>query len=83
MTCKNLPIPEGIKFLYRYLLEAKHIEDLDTYNLNTLNIYSREVLKMLRSDEEGWENMLPKEVAEIIKTECLFNFPCQRLEFDY
>ncbi len=83
MTCKNLPIPEGIKFLYRYLLEAKHIEDLDTYDVNTLNIYSREVLKMLRSDEEGWENMLPKEVAEIIKTDCLFNFPCQRLEFDY
>lgn len=83
MNCQNLPIPEGIKFLYRHLQDAKHIEDLRDFNPDLLHIYSKEVLKLLRSDDDGWDRMVPKAIAQIIREQCLFNFPCQRLEFEY
>ncbi len=83
MNCGNLPIPEGIKFLYRHLQNAKHIEDIRNFNPDLLHIYSKEVLKLLRSDDYGWDKMVPRNVAMLIRDKCLFNFPCQRLEFEY
>ena len=83
MNCHNLPIPEGIKFLYQHLQNAKHIEDIRSFNSDLLHIYSKEVLKLLRSDDHGWEDMVPRTVVSLVREKCLFNFPCQRLEFEY
>jgi hypothetical protein len=79
MDSKNMPIPDGIKFLYQHLIERGQIDDVN----NILHIFSKEVLHMLQTDEPGWEKMVPAKVAKLIKEECLFNFPCQRMEFEY
>ncbi len=83
MNCHNVPIPEGIRFLYKHLLENHQLEDIQGFNEDKLHIFSKDVLRLLRSDEPGWDKMVPPKVANLIKEKCLFNFPCQRLEFEY
>jgi hypothetical protein len=83
MTSKNMPIPEGLKFLYQHLIDSKHIEDITNFNSNYLHIYSREVLQMIQGDTGGWEKHVPQKIASLIKEKCLFGFPAQKLEFEY
>jgi hypothetical protein len=83
MKAQNLPVPEGIKFLYRHLLDSKQIVDISDPHPEILHIYSQEVLDMIQSNEDGWESYVPPKVAALIKEKCLFGFPCQQLEFEY
>ncbi len=83
MTAANLPVPEGVRFLYQHLLEGKQIVDIEGYNSDVLHIYSKRVLEMIAHSEEGWEQMVPAKVANLVKEKCLFGFPAQSLEFEY
>ncbi len=83
MTAENIPIPEGVKFLYRHLLDSGQIEDVTGYHPEHLHIFSREVLTTLRTGASGWEEMVPDKVADLIKEKCLFGYPSERLEFEY
>ncbi len=83
MTAQNLPIPEGVKFLYRHLLDNRQIVDVEDFNADQLHIFSKQVLAMLRNGESDWENMVPPKVAKLIKEKYLFGYPCEILEFEY
>jgi Tat protein secretion system quality control protein TatD with DNase activity len=83
MTASNLPIPEGIKFLYKHLIDSKQIIDIADPHPEILHIYSQAVLEMIQSNEKGWESYVPSKIAALIKEDCLFGFPCQQLEFEY
>jgi hypothetical protein len=83
MTCANLPIPDEIQFLYKHLMNNKQITDIEGFDKHLLHIYSKNVLEMIGSGEEGWEAMVLPKIARMIKNDCLFNFPLQKLEFEY
>ncbi len=83
MTCENLPVPEGIKFLFKHLLDSKQIVDIEGYNKELLHIYSTEVLNMIKNNDKNWEKLVPEKVAKIIKEKFLFGFPCEQMEFEY
>lgn len=83
MNCHNLPIPEGIKFLFQHLLDSGQICDIKKFNPEHLYIFSKTVLEMLQLDELGWEAMVPPKVAGLIKEKCLFGFPSKKMEFEY
>ena len=83
MTAENVPIPEGVKFLYRHLLDSGQIVDIDEYKAEHLHIYSKEVLALIRAGEDGWEKMVPERVAKVVKQDCLFGYPAEKLEFEY
>ncbi len=83
MTAENVPIPEGVKFLYRHLLDSGQIVDIEKFNPDILHIYSRNVLDMIRAGEDGWEKMVPDRVAKLVKEDCLFEYPSEKLEFEY
>jgi hypothetical protein len=83
MTAENMPVPDGVKFLYRHLLESKHIEDISDFHRENLYIYSTQVLKMIKHDEAGWAEMVPEKVAKLVREKCLFGFPAQSLTFAY
>jgi len=83
MTAHSLPVPEEVKFLYQHILDSKQIKDLTNYREEYLHIFSQDVLDMLRKDEKGWEDMVSKPVAQLIKSECLFGFPSEQMEFEY
>ena len=83
MNAQNMPMPEGVKFLYRHLLDNKQILDVENYNPNILHIFSKTVLQMIQADEAGWENLVPKKVAKLVKEKNLFGYPVQKIEFEY
>ncbi len=83
MTCLNLPIPNEIKFLYRHLLDNYQIVDIQHFDPNLLYIYSKDVLDMIRAGQEGWEEMVDPKVAKLIKNNSLFEYPTEKMEFEY
>ena len=83
ITAQNLPVPEGVKFLYKHLLDNQQVVDVEGFNAHNLHIFSKEVLHMLQSGTDGWESMVPATVANLIKEQYLFGYPAERLEFDY
>ena len=83
MTCKNLPIPEEITFLFKHLMDNGQVADVENFNPETLHIYSKEVLRMIRSDEAGWDKLVPSKVAKLIREKLLFGFPSEKMEFEY
>mgnify|MGYP001392960023 CR=1 FL=1 len=77
LNSKNIPIHPRIKGLYNYLYSNGKIQDLN-YNKEILHIFSKDVLKKIKSCENGtWENMVPKGVADIIKKNSLFGAICK------
>tara|TARA_Y100000766_G_scaffold284515_1_gene303372 strand:+ start:1152 stop:2606 length:1455 start_codon:yes stop_codon:yes gene_type:complete len=73
-TSKNLSIQPRIKPLYDFFVFNKRIIDLDDYNKDYLNIFSRHILHMIKKEEKGWEIMLPTYVDNIIKENNLFGY---------
>jgi len=74
MTGKTLPVPDGIKFLYQYLIDSQHIVEIDDYNEDLLHIFPQSVLGMISNGEEGWEKFVPNALSELIKSEGLFGW---------
>ena len=83
MTAENLPVPEGVNFLYKHLLDGHQIVDVEKFNPDYLYIYSKRVLEMIAQSEEGWEQMVPTRVANLVKEKCLFGYPTASVEFAY
>jgi hypothetical protein len=75
ITANNLRVAPHLQHLYAYLLENHFIQAVKDYNECYLPIYSREVLKMIKSGDAGWEIMVPPQVASIIKERKMFGFP--------
>ncbi len=83
ITAENVPIPEGVKFLYRHLLDSGQITDIENIHDEYLSIYSREVLQQIKNGEDGWEQLVPDQVARLITDQNLFGFPAEKLSFEY
>lgn len=83
MTTANMPIPDGLKFLVRHLIENHQIADVKDVKQEYLQIFSKEILKQIQCGELGWEQYVPTKVAKLVKTEFLFGFPTEQLEFEY
>ncbi|MCU0436836.1 MAG: TonB-dependent receptor [Raineya sp.] len=75
-TFENFDVPPLLKPLLEYLRVNGKITDIVDYDEDVLGIYSEKVLSMIRTGEQGWEEMVPEIVAEKIKDNCLFGFPC-------
>lgn len=75
LTAKTLPVPAGIKFLYKYLLESNQIIEVQNYNAALLHIYSSNVLEQIQAGSEEWRTSIPPHLADIIVEKGLFNFP--------
>lgn len=83
MNCENLPVPKEIKHLYQHILNHHHLVDIKGYIEKHLHIYSPEVLRMVKADEEGWDKRVSAKVAKYIRDNGLFGYPCDSVEFDY
>ncbi|MEZ4985976.1 MAG: TonB-dependent receptor [Saprospiraceae bacterium] len=83
MAADNLPVPEGLKFLYKHLLDNQHIVDVTGFNPDNLHIFSKDILVKIREGASGWEHTVPPKVAALIKEKCLFGYPAETIQFDY
>ena len=77
LTTKDADIIEEIKPLVDYLVKIGRITDIQNFDKNYFSIWSRTVLRMIKNNEQGWEEMVPKVVAERVKKNCLFEYPCR------
>lgn len=77
ITSENLHISEELMPLFRYLKQSGFLADLKNYDPKVLSIFSPKVISMIKSGESGWEELVPDKVADIIKANCLFEYPCE------
>lgn len=74
INSENLKVHPRMKELYKFFKFNGKVLDIENFNTDNLEIYSRHVLKMISKDIDGWEAMLPKGIAELIKRDKLFGF---------
>jgi hypothetical protein len=66
-TFTEVKVPEHLRFLYRHLLENGFVAGIECSDANLFNIYSREVLKQIPTENTEWQAVVPeKAVKEII-----------------
>lgn len=76
MTSENLKVHPRMKELYKFFKNNGRLIDIQNFDHDSIHIFSRKVLKMIKQDEEGWEQMLPEGVSQTIKNKRLFG--CSR-----
>lgn len=77
ITTLNLEVPDSLKHLFDHLKNNGFLVDLEGYDKNVLQIFSTQVIQMIKNGEQGWEGMVPDTVADIVKENCLFDYPCE------
>lgn len=78
ITSENLKVHPRVKELYKFFKNNGKLVDIKDFNPEILHIFSRRVLKMITTNETGWEEMLPEGIAEIIKKDRLFGYTKRR-----
>ncbi len=76
----NLRVHPRMKELYKYFKYNKRIVDIDKFDPDILDIFSREIFKMIAKGEKNWEEMLPEGVSKIIKDQRLFGYSKRKHE---
>lgn len=74
MNSETLKVHPRMKELYKFFKYNGKVVDITNFNPKNLEVFSREVLKMINENRSGWETMLPTGVAQIIKEQELFGY---------
>lgn len=74
-TVNDFSPAEHLKSLYNFFVENGKILEVQGAKHEFLHIISDNVLKLIESGDETWEEMVPKKVVNAIKENHLFNFP--------
>lgn len=73
-TVDTIQMPGNLQSLYRHLVEGGRIRQLDNFDASLLPIFSRDVLRRIKDHDASWENMVPVEIAEVIKRRRFFGY---------
>ncbi len=79
VNSENLKVHPRMKELYKFFKFNGKVVDIDDFDPHTLEVFSREVLKMISNGKKGWEAMLPQGIAELIKRDRLFDYDPDRI----
>ncbi|PKW30074.1 hypothetical protein CLV50_2295 [Flavobacterium lindanitolerans] len=79
INSENLKVHPRMKELYKFFKFNGKVVDITDFDEHDLEIFSREVLKMISKGKPGWESMLPKGIAEMIKRDNLFGYDPKKL----
>ncbi len=71
---ENLPVASELEHLYQHLVQNNYLVQLDNYNEQYLHIFSRDILKKIKNQDATWEEMVPPEVAKVIKQRGFFGY---------
>jgi hypothetical protein len=73
-TIHTLKVKPELQLLYDYLVGRGSFVQLDNFNPKYLPVFSRDVLKRIGSGDESWDEMVPSQVAEIIRERGFFGY---------
>jgi hypothetical protein len=74
LTATQLQVAPNLHHLYQYLIENGFIQEITQYHREYLKIFPPEVLAKMRAGDASWENMVPPEVAQMIKARQFFGY---------
>lgn len=80
MTSNNVKVHPRMKELYKFFKYNGKVMDIIDYDPEVLHIFSRDVLNRIANNEDGWEEMLPEGIPEIIKEKHLFTRKMEKEE---
>src|SRR5210317_1846012 len=72
LTSNTLKVHPRMKELYKFFKYNGKVMDIIDYEPEVLDIFSRKVFEMIANNTTGWEDELPKGIAELIKQKDLF-----------
>ena len=81
LTASNLPVPEGITFLYKHLLNSHQIAEIEKYDEEMLQILPQNVLGLIHVGDPNWEKLVPSVLVGIIKERKYFGYNSQTNAF--
>jgi hypothetical protein len=67
ITARSMRVAPHLQHLYDYLIENNYIQPIRDFRPEYLEIFSRDVLAKIKSGDAAWEEMVPPQVAKIIK----------------
>ncbi len=70
----TLKVSPRMKELYKFFKYNNKVIDIIDYDVKSLDIFSRTILSMIANQEHGWEEMLPKGIADVIIDKKLFGY---------
>jgi len=73
-TVATLDVREELRPLYEYLAKRGSFVHLDNYNPEYLSIFSRDVLKRIANGDNSWTEMVPPQVAALIRQRSFFGY---------
>ena len=79
INSENLKVHPRMKELYKFFKFNGKVIDIDDFDRDTLEIFSRVVLKMISKGKPGWEEMLPAGIANMIKRDRLFGYDPEKV----
>ena len=74
VTASDVEVAPNLRSLFRYVLDNRFIEEITEYNPEYLRIFPPDALAKLQSGDSAWEQMVPPEVAQVIKQRRLFGY---------
>jgi hypothetical protein len=74
VTAMGTEVAPNLRSLFQYLIDNRYIEEIRDYRKDFLRIYPPAVLAKLKAGDESWEEMVPPEVAQIIKEREFFGY---------
>jgi len=69
---ENLQVAPQLRKLYGYLVDKGCIEQLQNFNEKYLPMFSRDALKKINAGDATWEDMVPREIAILIRQRGFF-----------
>ncbi|MFT5240993.1 MAG: hypothetical protein ACI9OU_001319 [Candidatus Promineifilaceae bacterium] len=70
----NTRISPDLKHLHKFLVENGSINAIANHDPEILHIFSDDVLRRIKAQDPSWEDMVPPEIADVIKARCFFGY---------
>ena len=74
VTANQTQVAPNLRSLFQYLIDNRYIAEIADYQRDFLRIYPASVLAKLKAGDKSWEEMVPPEVAQIIKEREFFGY---------
>lgn len=74
ITARTLMVPDGIHFLYKHLIDAGQIVEINNYNKEKLEILPWNVIESIEEGSKDWEDSIPEELVSLIKQKSFLNY---------
>jgi hypothetical protein len=74
VTLADLEVEPHLRHLYQHLIENRLAESIENADERQMHILPRDVLSRIQRGDSSWENMVPREVVQVIKQHKLLGY---------